>query len=143
MNAANIFTSAGIMVLSLLESGRRHELRSELFLRCAQAILEIEIGLDAKKDCGILTFSSIMSAVDNYNKIMSSFSDNHSDYDFELHRAKTLKINPNLDDEKDRKLKMIRKAKISVEFHIWLLPIVSGVFIFLSISLFLLFKLLQ
>jgi hypothetical protein len=138
MSAANIFTSAAIMVLSLLESGRRHELRSELFSRCAIFILEIETHLDAQYNCGILTFEGIKSAVIDYNKILSSFSDSHSDYDYQLHKARDMK--EDTVEDMNKKRKALRRAQFDVLRNIWQLPFLSGSFIFITISIFFMIK---
>ena len=84
-----IVTSAFIMVFSLLESGRRHDLRSELMLKSAQTISCIYNEIEAKLKCGTLDIADMMILIKRYDDVISVFSDNHSDIDYVIYRIKT------------------------------------------------------
>lgn len=81
-----IIMSAFIIAFSVLEQGKKHDLKSELFLRCAQKVQELwdRFELDSHEKC--LTFSNARIYVKDYNDIVHDFSDNHSESDFRTFR---------------------------------------------------------
>ncbi|MGB0629799.1 MAG: hypothetical protein ACPGRZ_03815 [Alphaproteobacteria bacterium] len=49
---ANVIMTSFILVFSVLENGKRHELRAEMFLKCAQGISEIASLVKLELDTG-------------------------------------------------------------------------------------------
>lgn len=111
LNALNLILSFFVVSFSLLQSAKKHELRSEMFLKCAQDIdamatelslserkikTEYHIELDSSQFSIEITRSiteEIFEAVGDfdqkYQKVLMSFSDNHSDMDYNVYSFKS------------------------------------------------------
>lgn len=86
LNFFNILMSAFILALSAIEHGKRHDLRAEMFLKCAQGVsdLQDQVQID------IATFNQtpeiLKDRIDAYQRLITNFSDNHSNMDFQTYR---------------------------------------------------------
>lgn len=107
LNAVNLILSFFVIAFSLLQSAKRHELRSEMFLKCAQEIDEIstDLGLRERQSKARFIIESHRNPVDvgelgklsneifeyvkefdkRYQKVLMAFSDNHSDIDYNIY----------------------------------------------------------
>lgn len=89
LKSVSLIMSFFVVAFSLLQSSHRHDLRSELFLKCAQAIDDIWTNLYRDKKLANLSPAKIKSYDDEYRRVVANFPDNHSDIDFEIFRFKT------------------------------------------------------
>ncbi|MCF2870874.1 SLATT domain-containing protein [Octadecabacter sp. G9-8] len=97
----SIVMSAFIIAFTVLEQGKKHDLKAELFLRCAQGVQELHDRLDFVHRTGAHVTGEIESTVRKYNELLNSFSENHSETDF-----RTFRIN-------------IGKHKGEISFSVW------------------------
>lgn len=82
----SLVMSAFIIAFSVLEQGKKHDLKAEFFLRCSQDIQSLHDKLLNKLNNDMLSYEKISEFTDEYNKIVHDFSDNHTDLDFRMHR---------------------------------------------------------
>lgn len=133
INALNLILSFFVIAFSLLQGAKRHELRSEMFLKCAQEIDEIstDLSVDERRSESLFTAQIGMSSPDlarvneeverifkyisshdsKYQKILMSFSDNHSDIDYNVYIFKS--------DRNPKKTKGIEWIKLLIESMYW------------------------
>jgi SMODS and SLOG-associating 2TM effector domain family 5 len=78
-----------VVAFSLLQSSKRHDLRSEMFLKCAQAIDDIWTKLDRDFSLGNVTRDKFKQSDDEYQRVITNFTDNHADFDYQVFRFKT------------------------------------------------------
>lgn len=83
---SNIVMSAFIIAFSVLEQGKKHDLKADLFLRCAQGIQGLRDKLELEVRLGTVTNKNISNYVDQYNAIVHDFADNHSETDYRTFR---------------------------------------------------------
>lgn len=100
--ALSLILSFFVTAFSLLKSAMRHEVRSELFMKCAQEIDEISTDFSSKysqikykldtapdeETVGLL-FKLIDSSDQKYQRILTHFTDNHSEIDHKIYSFKT------------------------------------------------------
>jgi hypothetical protein len=89
LQSVSLIMSFQVVALSLFQSGQRHDLRSELFLKCAQSIDEIWANLCRDAKLRQLTPEKMRDYDDQYRRVVTSYADNHSDIDFHIFRFKT------------------------------------------------------
>jgi len=82
-----IIMSAFIIAFSIMEQGKRHDLKAELFLKCAQKIGELRERLELDLVSGELDEMEARSYLEEYNEIVNGFSDNHSETDYRTFRV--------------------------------------------------------
>lgn len=82
----SIIMSAFIIAFSVLEQGKKHDLKSELFLRCAQGIQILKDKIDIELKAKSITLESIKDYSQKYNELVHDFSDNHSEADYRTFR---------------------------------------------------------
>lgn len=83
----NIVMSSFIIAFAVLEQSKKHDLKADLFLRCAQGIQELWDCVDFDMKNGELIAASVKSQVEKYNTIVHDFSDNHSENDYRSFRV--------------------------------------------------------
>ncbi|WP_280176958.1 SLATT domain-containing protein [Roseibium aquae] len=83
---ANMVMSAFIIAFSVLEQGKKHDLKAELFLRCAQGIQRLRDELEFDRRINGLSQDDVAAAVKSYNDLVHDFSDNHSETDYRTFR---------------------------------------------------------
>lgn len=83
---ASIVMSAFIIAFSVLEQGKKHDLKAELFLRCAQDIQRLRDHLEFWKNTNGLKHEEVDDAVKKYNEFVHNFADNHSETDYRTFR---------------------------------------------------------
>jgi hypothetical protein len=89
LKSVSLIMSFFVVAFSLLQSSYRHDLRSELFLKCANAIDDLWTELCRDKALGTLSAAKLKSYDDDYRRVITNFSDNHSDLDFHIFRFNT------------------------------------------------------
>jgi SMODS and SLOG-associating 2TM effector domain family 5 len=94
---SNIVMSAFIIAFSVLEAGKKHDLKAEMFLRCAQGIQELRDRIEFDLKMGNLKSETISASVEKYNELVHDFADNHSEADYRTFRI-------NIGKHKDQKL---------------------------------------
>jgi hypothetical protein len=82
----SIVMSAFIIAFSVLESGHKHDLKSELFLRNAQQIGTIHDRADYEFRTKIADRVALEEIGASYNKLVNEFHDNHIESDFKTFR---------------------------------------------------------
>lgn len=82
-----IIMSSFIIAFSILEQGKKHDLKAELFLRCAQKIQELRDGLELDFRIKGINHAEVDSYVKKYNEIVHDFAENHSETDYRTFRA--------------------------------------------------------
>ncbi len=103
----SIVMSAFIIAFSVLESGHKHELKSELFLRNAQNIGELHDKSDYEIETSIEDRIIIEETLKKYNELINEFPYNHSESDFKNFRSKT----------KKDKYKFLERVFISIKYY--------------------------
>jgi hypothetical protein len=83
---ANMVMSAFIIAFSVLEQGKKHDLKAELFLRCAQGIQRLRDELEFARRISRLSKEDVADAVKSYNELVHDFADNHSETDYRTFR---------------------------------------------------------
>lgn len=83
--------SAFILAFSTLENGKKHDLKAELFLRCAQGIQKLYDEVEYMIRTNKLTDEIIKKYIDNYNDLIKVSSENHSDLDYIMFRISIYK----------------------------------------------------
>ncbi|MGB3407905.1 MAG: SLATT domain-containing protein [Jannaschia sp.] len=85
LTIANVVMSAFIIAFSVLEHGKKHDLKSDAFLRCAQGIQELRDRLELEVFEGV-DVDTVRRYVEDYNEIVHDFADNHSETDYRTFR---------------------------------------------------------
>lgn len=121
LKSISLIMSFFVVAFSLLQSSKRHDLRSEMFLKCAQAIDEIWTKLDREASLGSVTAENIKHHDDEYQRIITNFPDNHSDFDYQIFRFKTRENPRRIKDFIPRNWARARRIywKSKVSFYIW------------------------
>lgn len=88
LNSLNLIMSFFVVAFSLLQNTRRHELRAELFLRCAQSIDSLHSNLSYIRETSEIDYGKVKKIEDDYAFTLENFQDNHSDIDFNIFRYK-------------------------------------------------------
>ena len=105
-----------VVVFTLYEASKRHELRAELFLKCAQALSELYDTIRLDQAASKMDIEKLKEHYYNYNKILGNYLDNHSDLDHHVFRMKNKKIE-NINDLFE---------KIYIRFsnfaNVWIMP---------------------
>ncbi|MDF1794166.1 MAG: SLATT domain-containing protein [Thalassobaculaceae bacterium] len=125
LNLITIVMSAFVVVFTLYENSKRHELRAENFLKCAQNLSDLydKVLVEKLSDKG--DWELINAKYYEYNKIMISFPDNHSELELQIHFSNTKKVPPSLTMNYARS--KFNKIKISLAkfVHNWSMPIIA------------------
>jgi SMODS and SLOG-associating 2TM effector domain family 5 len=114
LSMLSLSMSVLVIAFTLLENAKRHDLRSELFLKCAQQILALHDRLklsqiyNPKKK----TDKDLRNTLEVYHKIIGEFPDNHSDLDLRIFLAKKGAGNTTL-------------AKTLFVINIWIMPVLA------------------
>ena len=87
LKSLSLIMSFFIGAFSLMQASKRHELRSAMFLKCAQTIDDIWTNLDREKQLQLLTPARMKFYDEEYQRKMAAFSDNHSEMDFQIFRS--------------------------------------------------------
>lgn len=119
-----VFMSSFIIAFSVYEALKRYDARSELFLRSAREIQGLRDQLTAKFVSGTIDWDILDTFEAKYFRILDSYSDNHSDFDFNTFRAKIGKMPPS----------QAKKAKNMLLLSTWwifLFSLLSPAFIYL------------
>lgn len=82
----NIIMSSFIIAFSVLEHGKKHDLKAELFLRCAQSISELYDTVSYEHKTGLTNREKLEKHLVKYQKFVNDFSDNHSETDYRTFR---------------------------------------------------------
>lgn len=83
-----IVMSSFIIVFSILENAKSHELKSEMFLKCAQELSNIANELEARILVDEVGEEQYFDYSKWYNKVLITYSDNHADLDFKKYSSK-------------------------------------------------------
>ncbi|MEA2875775.1 MAG: SLOG-associating effector domain family 5 [Hyphomicrobiales bacterium] len=86
LKSLNLIMSFFVVAFSLLQNSKRHELRSEMFLKCAQTIDEISTRLNREMQLRMLTAKRVTAFDEEYLRKIANFPDNHSEIDFQIFR---------------------------------------------------------
>lgn len=81
-----IVMSAFIIAFSILEQGKKHDLKAELFLKCAQEIGELRDKIEFDILVHDLDEMEARNYLEQYNEIVNDFSENHSETDYRTFR---------------------------------------------------------
>lgn len=103
-SGVNLILSFFVIAFTLMQSGKRHEVRSELFLKCAQEIDGVYTFLSRdieQRKVVVRAFASetdaelheiidgifedLSRADTDYQSVLNSFSDNHSEFDYNIY----------------------------------------------------------
>lgn len=83
----NIIMSAFIIAFSVLEQGKQHDLKADLFLRCSQNISKLHDDLYLHICMQTMTKERAFEFNSAYQATINSFSDNHTNVDYRTFRA--------------------------------------------------------
>lgn len=86
LNMLNVIMSAFIIAFSVFEQGKQHDLKAELFLKCAQEISRLHDNLYYEACMHRVTPQSAQAFNEAYQKTVNGFSDNHSEVDYRTFR---------------------------------------------------------
>lgn len=78
----SLISSAFIIPLSVIESGKKHYLKSALFLKCGEKIIKLTDELTYQMNAQIMEFESAKEILDKYHVHMNDFQETHRDSDY-------------------------------------------------------------
>ncbi len=119
LKSVSLIMSFFVVAFSLLQSSYRHDLRSELFLKCANAIDDLWTDLCRDKTLRTLSAAKLKSYDDEYRRVIANFSDNHSDLDFHVFRFNTSE-NPKHKSRFDRIWTGARRIYWHCKLHLYI-----------------------
>lgn len=142
LKSVSLIMSFLVVAFSLFQSGHRHDLRSELFLKCAQSIDEIWSNLCREKQLNQLTPDKIKQYDDEYRKVITNFADNHSDIDFQIFRFKTGENPKHKTDRRSRMWARLRRIywNWKLHFYVWKNVYIATIFPWIMLFGFLLWR---
>jgi len=131
-----------VVAFSLLQNSKRHELRSEMFLKCAQTIDDISTRLNREKQLRTLTAKRVTAFDEEYLRKIANFPDNHSEIDFQIFRAVGKDGPKRKCSTPDKRLFRVRHAywKARSYAYIWKNVFLALLFPWVMIGIYLLYR---
>lgn len=86
MTASTIIMSAFIMIFSVMEQNKKHDLKADMFLRCAQKLTVMISKLELDLAASTVTDVKLAGYVDEYNRVVHELPENHSELHYRVFR---------------------------------------------------------
>lgn len=129
-SSINLILSFFVIAFTLLQGSKQHEIRAELFLRCAHDIQSHSSRLEMAWDQALENycqqsvnsqqtanqslldfFKNDLSKIEQeYQRTLSSFEDNHSDIDFNIYRFKSFMNVRKIVNNRERQYARVERA---------------------------------
>lgn len=111
--------AALILFLNSFEYSRNYSLRADRMLRCAHELNELYNLISVRQHTGQADAASLQEFVEDYDRIIARYPDNHSDIDFLRYRWRIdPKMPPQESGEADEEYKVrVRQYKIDKALH--------------------------
>ena len=117
LGVGTIVMSAFIIAFSVMEYGHKHDLKAHLFLKNAQAIHAIHDKATYQHDTGIADRLSLEVLRSEYDFIVNTFEDNHSEVDF-------LRFRINIGKYNDKPI-LRRRHALAYFWNCWAIMVIS------------------
>lgn len=82
IGAATIIISFFIMLMSLMQSGKRYGLRAYVLHRCGEELTDLYREVEAAEDLDQMTADAYLSFLKRYNSVLAHNNENHTNTDY-------------------------------------------------------------